>query len=138
MQDPMLSIKDILYDNWDLTGRLDKDKIAWFTFRMTTGLDKPTIEIQLGDHRKKESGGADPRVMVYQEIFIIPKDVEGDYQQANLWAMRKEIESIIEDNREEATDLDFINYSPETARGYRVDWPFKSFEVDIIVSYEKE
>ena len=141
MNDPVESIKELIEDSWDSSNALDdklrKNKVDFVAYNQRGSIMGPVVEFHLGDHRRRETGGKDPRTEVEQEVYIVHKYPDDEDRFEMLWDMRDETERILELDRTNATDIDFYWYMAEISREWDIPVPFRPFTVGVICSFEK-
>ena len=127
--DLQVAIKDILFDNWALEDKLEKNKITWFSYKPTTKQfreEKITIAVSF------ESGTGNPtskavsqmqdthKIDVYMPLPSLEGDTERVQAEANRMTIKDQILKIIHDNQTGISGVKFGKYT-RSARNDEVE-----------------
>ena len=146
MQDPVKTIKELLYDNWfDDDSDLDRDDITWRfgppdnpanrfnDHKMSFEFDSMT-----GTRRKRTLSRSQARRIVTVD-FWKSKSIEEIREDLKtlIQGMVDKLDTIITANEREATDLDFIYVGAGPRNLDKVDEGYVRAQLEIVCVYQK-
>lgn len=127
--DTALSVKNMLFDNWNLTDKLDKLEIKWYSYIPTSieiRENKISLSIVFTEGSGKSTSQAISQIkdVLKIDLFIALRNLEGNEKRAtgesNRMIIKDKIMQLIHDNQTAISGVKFGQYA-RSARSDEVD-----------------